>query len=288
MLLLTASIKLTANGYQPTAGYAIVQVSKAALLMPISKLLKIWATAAACLSVLVISFLPSRVSADCGFAACTSDDLKSAKYTYPDETHISALFPNGRSVTFTDNTPPPNDYHFYKATSGFCETATVLINKDDFKPASGTMKGHATIPLLVGDGSCRSFSSADVTIIKSTDPATDAATDKDPCAGKVGSDLANCQECNVPKPTNETIQHCLSGNSIVKDLNTIVNFLAGLVAIVVIGVIIFGGIQYISAGDNATQITAAKQRVMNGIIALLIFIFTYAFLQWLIPGGVFK
>ncbi len=102
--------------------------------------------------------------------------------------------------------------------------------------------------------------------------------------------LAAVDPCNTgqaqPAPTD--IQNCLRANPIVRDLNLIVNLLGGLVGVVVIGTIIVGGIQYISAGDNATLITAAKQRVMNGVIALVIFIFSYAFLQWLIPGGIFK
>jgi len=83
-----------------------------------------------------------------------------------------------------------------------------------------------------------------------------------------------------------TAETCLKKNKIVVDINTIVNFLAALIGIVVIGVIILGGIQYTLAGDNATATGAAKQRVINGLIALVAFIFTFAFLQWLIPGGI--
>jgi hypothetical protein len=45
------------------------------------------------------------------------------------------------------------------------------------------------------------------------------------------------------------------------------------------------GIQYSLAGDNATATGAAKQRITNGLIALATFIFAFALLQWLIPGG---
>jgi hypothetical protein len=83
-----------------------------------------------------------------------------------------------------------------------------------------------------------------------------------------------------------TAQTCLKNNTIVKDINTIVNFLSALIGIVVIGVIILGGIQYTLAGDNASATGAAKQRIINGLIALVAFIFTFAFLQWLIPGGI--
>jgi hypothetical protein len=60
------------------------------------------------------------------------------------------------------------------------------------------------------------------------------------------------------------------------------------VAIIVVGVILVGGIQYILAGGNATPVTAARKRIVNGMVALAAFLFAEAFLQWLIPGGVFK
>ncbi len=79
-----------------------------------------------------------------------------------------------------------------------------------------------------------------------------------------------------------------SSNPIVKRLNDIVNVLSGLVGVVVVGVIILGGVQYSMAGDKAEAVSAAKKRIINGFIALAAFMLTYAFLQWLIPGGVFS
>lgn len=78
-----------------------------------------------------------------------------------------------------------------------------------------------------------------------------------------------------------------ANNPIVKDINIFINFLAGLVGIVVVGAIILGGIQYTMAGDNPQAVSAAKKRITDGLIALVAFAFTYAFLQWLVPGGVF-
>lgn len=97
------------------------------------------------------------------------------------------------------------------------------------------------------------------------------------------SDLGNGCASDSGSPTN-----CLSHNVIVTDLNTIVNVLAGLVGIVVVGTIIAGGVQYVAAGDKAEATAGAKKRIINGLTALGAFLFIYTFLQWLIPGGVFK
>jgi hypothetical protein len=54
-----------------------------------------------------------------------------------------------------------------------------------------------------------------------------------------------------------------------------------------VGAIIVGGIQYMTAGDNAQAVGAAKQRIINALIALFAYLLAFGFLQWLVPGGVF-
>ncbi|MEX1995220.1 MAG: hypothetical protein WD887_00380 [Candidatus Saccharimonadales bacterium] len=106
---------------------------------------------------------------------------------------------------------------------------------------------------------------------------------KDCPDGKVNvSDPTKCS------PTDDELSKSLSTNPIVRQLNNIVGFLSAGVAIIVIGVIILGGIQYAMAGDNPTAISAAKQRILNGLIAFAAFLLTFAFLNWLIPGGIFR
>ncbi len=102
-------------------------------------------------------------------------------------------------------------------------------------------------------------------------------------SGSAGSSSTLGNDCaNKPGP------QCLQDNPIVNDLNLAVDFLSGLVGVVVVGVIILGGIQYSMAGDKAEAVSAAKKRIVNGVTALLAFLFIFAFLQWLIPGGIFS
>lgn len=78
-----------------------------------------------------------------------------------------------------------------------------------------------------------------------------------------------------------------SNCGIIRYLEIVVNALSALVGVIVVISIIVAGIQYTMAGSDAQKITAAKGRIRNSIIALLVFIFTYAFLSYLIPGGLF-
>jgi hypothetical protein len=92
-----------------------------------------------------------------------------------------------------------------------------------------------------------------------------------------------CQNTTTAKQLND----CVTQSPFVQDIQKILNFLSAGVGIVVIGVIILGGIQYSMAGDNSQAVGAAKQRIINGLIALVAFIFMFAFLNWLLPGGAF-
>ena len=79
----------------------------------------------------------------------------------------------------------------------------------------------------------------------------------------------------------------LALNPLFQRLVQIMNFLSIGIGIVVVGLIITGGIQYIMAGGAPQKLEAARRRIQNALIALFMFIFMFAILQWLIPGGVF-
>lgn len=87
--------------------------------------------------------------------------------------------------------------------------------------------------------------------------------------------------------TSSELKNCLKNNSIVTDLNIIINFLSVGVGVVVIAMIIVGGIQYSLAGDSSEAINKAKTRITNALIALVAYLFLFSFLQWIIPGGLF-
>lgn len=77
--------------------------------------------------------------------------------------------------------------------------------------------------------------------------------------------------------------HC----GILDYLTIFINVLSGLVGIIVVISIILGGIQYTASSGDPQKIAAAKRRILNALVAFFAFIFMYAFLQYLIPGGIF-
>ena len=77
------------------------------------------------------------------------------------------------------------------------------------------------------------------------------------------------------------------GQKIYDRLLQAINVVSGIVGLIVVISIIIGGIQYTTAGGDPQKVAAAKGRVFNSIFAFLAYLFLYAFLQYLVPGGVF-
>lgn len=102
----------------------------------------------------------------------------------------------------------------------------------------------------------------------------------DPCA-----DTTVTGRSDVVDP--KRLKNCVTQSPIVHDIQNIVNFLSIGVGIIVIIMIIVGGIQYSLAGDSADATGKAKTRITNALIALFAYLFIFAFLQWIIPGGLF-
>ncbi len=81
-------------------------------------------------------------------------------------------------------------------------------------------------------------------------------------------------------------QDCFETNPIVRLILQFINFLSIGIGVIVTIVIIVGGIQYMTAGPNPQAVSAAKKRITNAILALLAYFLLYAFLQWVVPGGI--
>ena len=121
--------------------------------------------------------------------------------------------------------------------------------------------------------------------------AKDQSAAKTSTCGDTTDVICNSTDTTNPNCTNSSqagIQKCFKNNAIVKDLNDIVDVLSAGVGVVVIGTIITGAIQYIMAGDKSESVAKARQRITNGVLALVLYLVIFAFLQWIVPGGVFN
>jgi hypothetical protein len=92
-----------------------------------------------------------------------------------------------------------------------------------------------------------------------------AAADSDPNA------VCNRNQCDLIK----------------KYVNPTINLLAVVFGLVAVISLIMGAINYMTSEGDPQKVSRAKQRIVNTVMAMLAFFFMYAFLQFLIPGGIF-
>lgn len=76
-------------------------------------------------------------------------------------------------------------------------------------------------------------------------------------------------------------------NPILDLVFSIIRFVSAGVGLVVVGSIIWAGIQYSSSQGNPEQTMQAKNRIQNSVIGLVLYIFIFALVQYLVPGGLF-
>lgn len=73
-----------------------------------------------------------------------------------------------------------------------------------------------------------------------------------------------------------------------KYINPLIQVLSALVGIAVVISIIFGGIQYVTSTGDPQRAEAGKKRIIESLVGLVAFMLLYAFLQFVMPGGVFN
>lgn len=76
------------------------------------------------------------------------------------------------------------------------------------------------------------------------------------------------------------------GGLIMNYLILVIQYMSGLVALYVVLMIVIGGVQYISSAGNPGAISAAKNRITNAIIALVLFLMMFTIMNFIIPGGI--
>jgi hypothetical protein len=79
----------------------------------------------------------------------------------------------------------------------------------------------------------------------------------------------------------------IANNVIVTNyIDPAIKFLSVGVGVVVLAMIIVGAIQYTTSGGNPQAVADGRKKIMNAILALVIYAFLFAFLNFLIPGGI--
>lgn len=101
--------------------------------------------------------------------------------------------------------------------------------------------------------------------------------------GKDASGNAN------PHVTTSIILGCRGEGNPIMDLTFgIIRFLSTGVGLVLVGSMIVAGIQYTSSRGDPNATAQAENRIRSNVVALLIFIFAYAMVNYVVPGAFLK
>lgn len=179
------------------------------------------------------------------------------------------------------------------AVSALSKTAQQQCRSDwNNKTVKANRKNELQIPAKYKNSKCPQSKGGNCTIErKAGDPPQDGVIKcSKPSSDGSGSADGNTDPVgDVSDPAlNFSASSCTSGtncNFVTKYVNPFIKFLSALVGIVVVISIIIGAIQYTTSGGDPSKTAAAKGRIFKALTALVLYIFLFALLQWIVPGG---
>lgn len=95
-----------------------------------------------------------------------------------------------------------------------------------------------------------------------------------------GAEVGSISECNIAE------DHAGS-TDLMKTLNTIINVVLGVLGLLAVAMIIYGGFMYTTSAGDATKIKKAKDTVMYGVIGLVIALLAFAIVNFVV-SSIFK
>lgn len=104
-----------------------------------------------------------------------------------------------------------------------------------------------------------------------------------------GKGCISCDNGVCNDPAANASADCDRGGCdlIKKYVNPLIQLLTIVFGLIAVMSIILGGIQYATSEGDPQKVSKAKMRILWTVIAVVSYFFLYAFLQFLIPGGIF-
>lgn len=99
---------------------------------------------------------------------------------------------------------------------------------------------------------------------------------------RVESGATSCgQQSGCSSTESGSALQCL----LTKYINPLIAVLSALVGVIVAGAIIYGGIEFTSSGGDPQRAASGKKHIASALIGLAMYLFLFAFLQFILPGG---
>ena len=95
-----------------------------------------------------------------------------------------------------------------------------------------------------------------------------------------GASVSSLSECNIAK------DHAGSDN-LMATINTIINVALGVLGILAVVFIIYGGVMYTTSAGDQAKVKKAKDTIMNGVIGLVVAFLAYSIVNFVL-SAIFK
>jgi len=208
-------------------------------------------------------------------AGKTANDVKSGCFNITADGQSTAITP-------ADCTQPPFNQSYLVVLCSDGQTASGGANQDPDQLCQS--QGHGLSQQSVNniaDGVQTVADAAD-NAAKGAQAAADAAI-----AAARNANAKTCGEGDQAVKITIDVGCRGVGNPIVDMLYAFVRFLSLGVGVVLVASTIVAGIQYTASSGDPTALSKSKARIASNLGALVLFLLTYAILNWLIPGGLF-
>lgn len=97
-------------------------------------------------------------------------------------------------------------------------------------------------------------------------------------AGSARTTANDYTQCNMPEGNDD------SGGGIWKTVNTIINVVLGILGILAVGMIIFGGFKFVTSAGDATKVKSGKDTIMYGVIGLVVALLAFAIVNFVVAS----
>jgi hypothetical protein len=123
--------------------------------------------------------------------------------------------------------------------------------------------------------------------LKCSDGTQPANNDLSKCPGTGGITTQNCVKVGVKIGGKDCIDNAAgNGGAIVVYLRLVLQFLSGGIGLIIVLMLTIAGIQYIVSTGDPVQVKNAKNRIVNALTALVLFLLGFAIISFIVPGGV--
>lgn len=105
----------------------------------------------------------------------------------------------------------------------------------------------------------------------------------DELAAEASANAGDLDGTNRLSSDCNTLEDC----KIIGYLRDFINLLSAVAGIIIVIMIAYSGVRFSMSRDNAQEVAQWKNRILQALIALVFYLFTFILLQWLVPGGIF-